>query len=120
MDFNAKGQGAGHIVRTRERGYSWKMVETVPTEGKTETGFLKDICAYFRDFLDTDFKRQSAPKRSVTLIRPRPLRRNSESDLDLADVGGEAGAARHGLNIALTDLHCQVHWAFFNSPRRSP
>ena len=43
------------------------MVETVPTEGKTETGFLKDICAYFRDFLDTDFKRQSAPKRSVTL-----------------------------------------------------
>src|SRR4029077_16030744 len=25
------------------------------------------ICAYFRDFLDTDFKRQAAPKRSVTL-----------------------------------------------------
>jgi hypothetical protein len=46
------------------------MVETVPTEGKTETGFLKDICAYFRDFLDTDFKRQSAPKRSVTLKDP--------------------------------------------------
>ena len=43
------------------------MAETVPTEGKPETGFLKDICAYFRDFLDTDFKRQSAPKRSVTL-----------------------------------------------------
>lgn len=43
------------------------MVETVLAEGETKTSFLKDICAYFRDFLDTDFKRQSAPKRSVTL-----------------------------------------------------
>ncbi len=32
-----------------------------------KTGFLKDICAYFRDFLDTDFKRQSAPKRGISL-----------------------------------------------------
>ena len=43
------------------------MAETIPTEEETKTSFLKDICAYFRDFLDTDFKRQSAPKRSVTL-----------------------------------------------------
>jgi very-short-patch-repair endonuclease len=35
-----------------------------------KAGFLKDICAYFRDFLDTDFKRQSAPKRSITLKDP--------------------------------------------------
>jgi very-short-patch-repair endonuclease len=35
-----------------------------------KAGFLKDICAYFRDFLDTDFKRQSAPKRSLTLKDP--------------------------------------------------
>lgn len=33
-------------------------------------GFLRGICAYFRDFLDTDFKRQSAPKRSITLKDP--------------------------------------------------
>jgi hypothetical protein len=43
------------------------MLETVATEPETKTGFLKDICSYFRDFLDTDFKRQAAPKRSVTL-----------------------------------------------------
>jgi hypothetical protein len=30
----------------------------------------------------------------------RPLRRNPERDLDLADVGGKAGAATHELNIA--------------------
>ena len=43
------------------------MLETLATEPETKTGFLKDICAYFRDFLDTDFKRQAVPKRSVTL-----------------------------------------------------
>jgi hypothetical protein len=42
------------------------MLETVAAEQDTKTGFLKDICAYFRDFLDTDFKRQAAPKRSIT------------------------------------------------------
>ena len=40
------------------------MLETVAAEQDTKSGFLKDICAYFRDFLDTDFKRQAAPKRS--------------------------------------------------------
>jgi hypothetical protein len=34
------------------------MSETLTVEQNTRTGFLKDICAYFRDFLDTDFKRQ--------------------------------------------------------------
>ena len=46
------------------------MLETVVAEQDTKTGFLKDICAYFRDFLDTDFKRQAAPKRSITLKDP--------------------------------------------------
>ena len=46
------------------------MLETVAAEQDTKTGFLKDICAYFRDFLDTDFKRQAAPKRSITLKDP--------------------------------------------------
>ena len=46
------------------------MLETVAIEQDTKTGFLKDICAYFRDFLDTDFKRQAAPKRSITLKDP--------------------------------------------------
>ena len=46
------------------------MLETVAVERDTKTGFLKDICAYFRDFLDTDFKRQGAPKRSITLKDP--------------------------------------------------
>jgi hypothetical protein len=31
---------------------------TKPPDAKAR--FLKDICAYFRDFLDTDFKRQPA------------------------------------------------------------
>jgi hypothetical protein len=30
-------------------------------------GFVSRICAYFRDFLDTDFRRQRMPKRSVAL-----------------------------------------------------
>ena len=46
------------------------MLETVALERDAKTGFLKDICAYFRDFLDTDFKRQSAPKRNITLKDP--------------------------------------------------
>jgi hypothetical protein len=46
------------------------MSEFLTVEQNTRTGFLKDICAYFRDFLDTDFKRQSAPKRSITLKDP--------------------------------------------------
>src|SRR5260370_39449692 len=46
------------------------MLETLTVEPDTRTGFLKDICAYFRDFLDTDFKRQAAPKRNITLKDP--------------------------------------------------
>jgi hypothetical protein len=46
------------------------MSETLTIEQDSKTGFLKDICAYFRDFLDTDFKRQAAPKRSITLKDP--------------------------------------------------
>ena len=46
------------------------MSETLTVEQNIRTGFLKDIYAYFRDFLDTDFKRQSAPKRSITLKDP--------------------------------------------------
>ena len=30
-----------------------------------DQGFLTQICAYFRDFLDTDFRRQRLPKRSI-------------------------------------------------------
>jgi hypothetical protein len=33
------------------------MLQTKTFDRETRTGFLKDICAYFRDFLDTDFKR---------------------------------------------------------------
>lgn len=46
------------------------MFETATVEQGSKTGFLKDICAYFRDFPDTDFKRQAAPKRSITLKDP--------------------------------------------------
>ena len=28
-------------------------------------GFMGQICAYFRDFLDTDFRKQRMPKRSI-------------------------------------------------------
>ena len=28
-------------------------------------GFIGQICAYFRDFLDTDFRKQRMPKRSI-------------------------------------------------------
>ena len=30
-------------------------------------GFLSQICAYFRDFLETDFRRQKMPKRTIGL-----------------------------------------------------
>jgi hypothetical protein len=43
------------------------MLEPLTAKPDARTGFLKDICVYFRDFLDTDFKRQSAPKRGITL-----------------------------------------------------
>ena len=44
--------------------------ENSTNSSDAKAGFLKDICAYFRDFLDTDFKRQSAPKRSIALKDP--------------------------------------------------
>src|ERR1700719_271144 len=54
-----------------QQGLFSNMIETPTVETlETKTGFLKDICAYFRDFLDTDFKRQSAPKRNITLKDP--------------------------------------------------
>ena len=37
-----------------------------PADGRSG-GFTGQICAYFRDFLDTDFRRQSMPKRSIGL-----------------------------------------------------
>jgi hypothetical protein len=43
------------------------MSEPSTIDQEIKTDFLKGVCAYFRDFLDTDFKRQAAPKRSVTL-----------------------------------------------------
>jgi hypothetical protein len=46
------------------------MTETATIGQERRTSFLKDICAYFRDFLDTDFKRQAAPKRGITLKDP--------------------------------------------------
>jgi hypothetical protein len=46
------------------------MVDTAAAGEESRTGFLRDICAYFRDFLDTDFKRQAAPKRNITLKDP--------------------------------------------------
>src|SRR5260221_9560943 len=38
-------------------------VSNPPSSG----GFIGQICAYFRDFLDTDFRRQRMPKRSIGL-----------------------------------------------------
>jgi hypothetical protein len=46
------------------------VIETTTLGREARTGFLRDICAYFRDFLDTDFKRQSAPKRGINLKDP--------------------------------------------------
>lgn len=34
---------------------------------KGGSGFFRSVCAYFRDFLDTDFRRQRTPKRSIEL-----------------------------------------------------
>jgi hypothetical protein len=59
-----------YVVETRKKVYSLDMFETKTVETDTKSEFLKDICAYFRDFLDTDFKRQAAPKRSITLKDP--------------------------------------------------
>jgi hypothetical protein len=38
------------------------------SQSKTPAGgFVGQICAYFRDFLDTDFRKQRMPKRSIGL-----------------------------------------------------
>ncbi|MFN0192120.1 MAG: AAA domain-containing protein [Aestuariivirga sp.] len=37
------------------------------TGSPSSGGFVSQICAYFRDFLDTDFRRQRMPKRSIGL-----------------------------------------------------
>jgi hypothetical protein len=46
--------------------------EEHPLRQASAVGIVRfsDICAYFRDFLDTDFKRQAGPKRSITLKDP--------------------------------------------------
>ena len=49
---------------------SENLTQAPDAKAGAKAGFLKDICAYFRDFLDTDFKRQNAPKRSITLKDP--------------------------------------------------
>lgn len=49
------------------RGLTMATTDARPLSADPKTGFLKDICAYFRDFLDTDFKRQASPKRSIAL-----------------------------------------------------
>jgi hypothetical protein len=36
-------------------------------EAKANSGFFNCVCAYFRDFLDTDFRKQRMPKRSIGL-----------------------------------------------------
>jgi hypothetical protein len=56
------------------------MKNIAATAPQAKVGFLKDVCAYFRDFLDTDFKRQAAPKRSISL-------RDSAGNLSGIDVG---------------------------------
>lgn len=38
-----------------------------PSDFSPPGGFVGQICAYFRDFLDTDFRRQKMPKRSIGL-----------------------------------------------------
>ncbi len=34
---------------------------------KANAGFFNSVCAYFRDFLDTDFRKQRMPKRAISL-----------------------------------------------------
>lgn len=40
---------------------SFDIVKTV-----NQSNWIASVCSYFHDFLDTDFKRSSLPKRSVT------------------------------------------------------
>jgi hypothetical protein len=42
-------------------------VTDVNVSASPPSGFVAQICAYFRDFLDTDFRRQTAPKRNISL-----------------------------------------------------
>src|SRR5271155_2401211 len=42
-----------------------QTVEASNEAKEHSSGFLTQICAYFRDFLDSDFRRQRLPKRSI-------------------------------------------------------
>jgi hypothetical protein len=59
-------------------------VSNPPSSG----GFIGQICAYFRDFLDTDFRRQRMPKRSIGLKDAKGLLE--------APRRGTASTAPHG------------------------
>ena len=52
-------------------------------------------------------------------IRGRPLRRNPERDLDLAEIGREAGTATHGAMIALPEGAPKGHGLLANDFIRS-
>jgi hypothetical protein len=52
------------LAATRSRGDN--NVQNSSDTPET-SGFISHICAYFRDFLDTDFRRQRTPKRSIGL-----------------------------------------------------
>ena len=41
--------------------------DPIPQNPPAAGGFISHICAYFRDFLDTDFRRQGMPKRRIGL-----------------------------------------------------
>ncbi|MEX1205701.1 MAG: AAA domain-containing protein [Dongiaceae bacterium] len=45
--------------------------EPKATNARSSVGVVSQICAYFRDFLDTDFRRQRMPKRSIGLKDPK-------------------------------------------------
>jgi hypothetical protein len=47
------------------------------------------------------------PERFTETLRTasEPIRRNPEDDLDLADIGGEAGAATHAAILAPLELN---------------
>ena len=41
------------------------MVDSTKSGPKAQSSWLESICAYFRDFLDTDFKKVTSPKRQL-------------------------------------------------------
>src|ERR1700687_2599616 len=80
-------------------------------------GFIAQICAYFRDFLDTDFRKQRMPKRSIGMRDAKgnltgiSIAKYPELTSDLwTQLGKQLDAGRQfGISIGRGKYHSRVN-----------